>query len=324
MGISLFIILFDLAVVKSVPFKENDPLLVIGISLDFVVIIPLLLYFLVYRKLDKKMISILPFALLGYIAVMLLIPPAGQGPLEIVKYILIPLELLFLGYEIYKIYQIVLHYRNRMTRDSHPIETLRTSLEANFRHAKLTSLLVHDASVFYYALFAWRKKPYVRPDSASFSYHINSSWLITVLILSKMLIIEGALLHILLMQWSHIAAWLLSLGNIYVILLLVADYRAMRLNPILVSDHQIKMQYGIQMFSFIDKEHIESISVVNNVQLTKNDLKTSFTPIAIEPNVVIQLKNKMSVTRLFGKRQMVDRIYLFIDKPHEFQAECQK
>lgn len=62
-GVSLFIILFDLVIVNSVLFKENDQLLTIGISIDFVVVIPLLLYFLIYRNLNKKIIAILPFAL---------------------------------------------------------------------------------------------------------------------------------------------------------------------------------------------------------------------------------------------------------------------
>ncbi len=48
-GLSLFIKLFDLVIVKSALFKENDQLLTIGVTLDFVVVIPLLLYFLIYR-----------------------------------------------------------------------------------------------------------------------------------------------------------------------------------------------------------------------------------------------------------------------------------
>ncbi|MEK3913459.1 hypothetical protein [Paenibacillus sp. FSL H7-0331] len=323
-GVSLFIILFDLVIVNSVLFKENDQLLTIGISIDFVVVIPLLLYFLIYRNLNKKIIAILPFALLGYIALVLIIPSTGQGTLEVVKYTLIPMELMFLCYEIYKIYQIIINFRRNITVGSHPIETLRKSLEATFSNSKITSLLVHDASVIYYALFSWRKKPYLRTASTSFSYHTNSSWLITILILSKILLIEGACVHILLMQWSHTVAWILSLGNIYVIILLISDYRAMCLNPILVSKQEIRIQYGIQMLSYIDIDNIESVSMIKFEKLAKKDLKTSITPLVIEPNVLIRLKSKITVIRLFGKRQMVDHVNLFLDKPHEFQVECHK
>ncbi len=124
------------------------------------------------------------------------------------------------------------------------------------------------------------------------------------------------------MQWSHTVAWVLSLGSIYVIILLIADYRAMCLNPILVSKQEIRIQYGIQMLSYIDIDNIESISMIKFENLTKEDLKTTFTPLVIEPNVLIRLKSNISVIRLFGKRQMVDQIYLFLDKPLEFQVEC--
>ncbi|WP_433945159.1 hypothetical protein [Paenibacillus sp. SN-8-1] len=323
-GVSLFIILFDLVVVKSLLAKKDDQLLSIAVTLDFVVVIPLLLYFLVYRKRNKKFIAVLPYALIGYIALALTLPGTSQGTLEIVKYTLIPIELMFLCYEIYKVYQIAVNFRRNFTAGSHPIETLRRSLEATFKGPKITSLLVHDASVFYYALLSWRKKPYLRNGSSSFSYHTKSSWLITILMLSKVLIIEGVCVHLLLMQWSHIAAWVLSLGNIYIIVLFIADYRAMRLNPILVSQQDIRIQYGIQMSSYMDIDNIESVSVIKSGELAQKDLKASIMPLIIEPNVLIRLKSKITVIHLFGKRQIVDQVYLFLDNPHEFQVECQK
>ncbi|RUT31770.1 hypothetical protein EJP77_10310 [Paenibacillus zeisoli] len=322
-GVSLFIILFDLVVVKSVLAKENDQLLSIGVTLDFVVVIPLLLYFLIYRQRNKKIIAVLPYALIGYIALALTLPHTSQGTLDIVKYTLIPMELTFLCYEIFKIYQIAINFRRNFTAGSHPIETLRRSLEAIFNSSKITSLLVHDASVFYYALLSWGKKPYLRNGTTSFSYHTKSSWLITILILSKVLLIEGACIHLLIMQWSHIAAWVLSLGNIYIIILFIADYRAMCLNPILVSQQDIRLQYGIQMSSYIDIDNIESVSVIKSGGLAQKDLKTSITPLIIEPNVLVRLKSKITVIHLFGKRQIVDQVYLFLDNPREFQEECQ-
>ncbi|NGM82452.1 hypothetical protein G5B47_08480 [Paenibacillus sp. 7124] len=255
---------------------------------------------------------------------MWIVPDTGQGTLDDIKYILMPVELMFISYEIYKVYQIISNFRRNRAVDSHPIDTLRKSLEESLSNSKIASLLVHDASVFYYALFSWRKKPYLQTGAASFSYHKNSNWLITILILSKILLIEGICIHILLMQWSPIAAWVLSLGNLYIIILLIADYRAMCLNPILVSKQEIRVQYGIQMLSKIDIDNIESVSMIKFMKLTKNDLKTSFTPLVIEPNILIRLKSKIPVIRLFGKRQMVDQVYLSLDKPHEFQVECHK
>ncbi|OPH59307.1 hypothetical protein BC351_20560 [Paenibacillus ferrarius] len=326
LGISLFIILIDFVIVKSQMYQANNQLLTVGIALDFIAVIPLLLYFLIYRKINKKIISILPFAFFGYIALQFLIPHTGQETLEFVKYTLIPLELLFLCYEGYKIFQIINYFRANRATNRPPLEIVRKAIEGAFNNSKIASLLVHDVSIFYYAIMAWRKKPYVRTGAASFSYHKNSSWLITILILSKILLIEGVCIHLLLSQWSPTVAWLLSLGNIYIIFLLIADYRAMCLNPILLSNQSIRIQYGIQLSSPIDIDiaNIASVSIIHYKKLTKHDLKTSVTPLVIEPNVLIQLKNEITMIRLFGKRQIVDRLYLFMDEPDEFYIECYK
>ncbi|UNK16908.1 hypothetical protein MNQ98_20765 [Paenibacillus sp. N3/727] len=83
---SFLIILVDLILVNSVLYEEFDQVLAIGITLDFVVVIPLLLYFLVYRKINNQILSVLPFALLGYIALVFMMPNTAQGTLDVVKY----------------------------------------------------------------------------------------------------------------------------------------------------------------------------------------------------------------------------------------------
>lgn len=321
-GLSLLIIICDLFIMKSSLLQDNNQLLSIALLLDFVVVIPLLLYFLIYRKLQIKFISILPFCLVGYISLMLLLPSSSQAVIEVIKYIIIPLELAFISYEIYKLSQIINTYRRNRSAESHPIETLTKSVEVTFNTSKLSGLIVHELSVLYYTVLAWRKKPYTQADSTAFSYHRNSSWLVLVLFLCKLLIIEGALVHIVLMQWSHIAAWIISLGNIYLIFMFIADYRAMCLNPILLFKQKVRIQYGIQMLAYIDINKISSVSTINYEKLTNDELKTAFTPLAIEPNILITLDNQITISRMFGKRQLVDRIYLFVDNPREFQIQC--
>ncbi|MGO4344711.1 hypothetical protein AB4Z45_04335 [Paenibacillus sp. MCAF9] len=318
---SFIIILLDLLFANSVLIKENDQLLTLGIALDFVVVIPLLLYFLWFRVLKFKIASIIPFALLGYLALTLFVPNTDQETMNAIKYFLIPLPPFILAL---KIYDIAAAYKRYRKVDNHPIETLRKSLEETIRHPKIAALLTHELSVFYYALFAWKETPFIRTGAASFSYHKNSNKLITLLVFSKVLIIEGVCMHILLAQWSHTAAWLLSLGNVYIIMLLIADYRAMCLNPILVSDQQIRFQYGIQLYSDMNINTIASISAITFEKLAKDKMKKTTKILGTEPNVHLMLKEEITVTTAFGIREQIDQIYLFVDKPHEFQTKCQQ
>ncbi|MBP2000827.1 hypothetical protein J2Z69_001858 [Paenibacillus shirakamiensis] len=229
---------------------------------------------------------------------------------------------MFIGYELYVASRIIRNFRRDRSVHSHPMDTLRKALEHAFPSSKMIPLLIHDISMLYYVLWAWRKSPYLQKGSRSFHYHTQSTWLITIMILSKVLLIEGIGLHFLLMQWSGILAWIVSLGNVYLIILLIADYRAMCLNPILVSPQQIRVQYGIQLYAVIDIENIESVTRIQYKKLSKKDAKTTFLPEVIEPNIRIQFKSEFMITRLFGRRQAIDQMYLFLDDPLEFEQEC--
>lgn len=315
------IVVADLFIVHSAIFEGNNQYLTIGIALDLVVVIPLLMYFLIIRKLKKKITVLLPVALLGYMSLLFIIPDSGQNIVEIVKFVVLPMEIIIFSYVIVKSYRAMRYNRQQQAVQVNAIEQLRGYLEQVYGHSRLVKLFVHELSVIYYSIFAWRTKHYAQVDSQAYSYHKHSNWLITILFLCKILMIEGVCIHILLMQWSHLAAWLLTIGNIYVVLLLIADYRAMCLNPIIVTKETIDLTYGLQMKANIAISEIDSISVIQYERLSKEKMKTSIVPLVVEPNVLIRLKADRPIETMLGRLQMVDEIYLFVDSPQALQAE---
>jgi len=323
LGFCFFIILFDWTMASSPVYLENTELMNAGIALDYMLVVPAMLYFFIFRKKKSSLAPILICTILGYFTLRLILPSEEQGITRHLEFLLIPLELLLIAYEGRVIYRIISHFRRNRTMNSHPIEVLRHSIQSSLPNNALASFLMHDLSILYYTLFAWKSHPYEQTGTTSFRYHTISNWFIMILMISKILLIEGVAIHLLAMQWSHLAAWVLSIGNIYMILLFIADYRAMCLNPILLSERNLRVQYGIQMHAVLDMDQIESVSVVTAVSLTKSELKTAFTPLIIEPNIRIQLKKPQTITRLFGKRQSVYQIYLFLDEPQAFQRACE-
>lgn len=247
-----------------------------------------------------------------------MMPNSVQGTLDVVKYILIPIEVAFISYIMYSVIMNIRKTRQSSLEKVHPIEALRGSLDTTFNHSKMVPVLAYELSLLYYALFSWKMKPYSRSGSSSFSYHINSGALIVVLFASKLLLLEGALVHILLTQWSHMVAWLISFGNLYIILMLISEIRAMYINPILISDKGMTIRYGNQMLAEIKGETIESVSAIKFDKLSKEQLKSSFTPLFTEPNIFIQLNTPITVMGAYGVRKKVDQIYLFLDQPQEF------
>ncbi|MCM3338246.1 hypothetical protein M3650_06245 [Paenibacillus sp. MER TA 81-3] len=84
--------------------------------------------------------------------------------------------------------------------------------------------------------------------------------LVIVIGIIHVLVLEGAGLHFLIHQWSALAAWILTLSNVYFILALIADYRLMKLNPVLVTDRDVRIRFGMkrqmkQIALCLDKPH---------------------------------------------------------------------
>lgn len=107
-------------------------------------------------------------------------------------------------------------------------------------------------------------------------------------------------------------------------LLLIADVRAMRLNPITISSQSINVQYGLQLSCEIPLCDIQAISVIEYKPLTSEQLKAAVTPVVTEPNVLIELHRPIDVSGLFGKCRSVESIYLFLDQPKQFAAHYQQ
>jgi hypothetical protein len=320
-AISLLIVSFDIVLVQTPLFHDHIHLLTAAIALDLVVVLPLLLYFLVYRSRQKSFISILPLALIGYLVLLAFMPSSSHGLLQIVKYVLIPLELLFVCL---KSYELSLALRRSSFQKGDPIHSLRGLINETFGTSKLAAMIVHELSVAYYAVFAWRKRAAVHPNASSFSYHNKSGGLIPLLILVKILLLEGIVFHLLLMQWLPLAAWLFTLGNVYVLMLLLADFRAMRLNPVLLSPAQLTLRYGLKLAARVNTDLLASAASVSSAQLTKENLKKACTPPATEPNIVIHFKQSITVTRMFGMQETVNQLYLYLDEPDNFQQQCQQ
>ncbi len=315
----LLIAWFDLALVQTGLFQSNLQTLTAAIALDFVVVLPLLVYFLVYRAHKKSIASILPLALAGYLILLVMLPEQSGGILEIVKYTLIPLELLYLGLVSYR---LIGAFRRGRLLESHPIDAISKGADEAFGHSKASRLLAHELTVLYYALFSWRKSAGHSGRFSSFTYHESSGGLLILLILVKILLLEGIAFHFLLMQWMPLAAWLLTLSNVYVLLLLIADYRAMRLSPIVLTPERLMLRYGLKLRVSLPLEQIDCIRQATAGELSKEQLKKAVAPPTTEPNIAIHMKHPVTVTRMFGMQESVECIHLYIDEPGRFEELC--
>jgi len=285
--------------------------------------VPFLYYLFVLRNSNRKLAAALPFVILGYLAAMLLIP--GSPPaLKWFGYALVPFEAALIVYGLLRLRNWRRQYRATLAEQSgHVADSLLKSTSAAFGGGKLAAYAANELTILYYAYASWRTRRYEREGTAAFTYHTNSIWPSTLLIVGKIIVLESIGLHFLISQWSHLAAWLLTSGDVYLLSLLIADYRAIRLNPVLVGKETVRIRYGLRIRADIQIDDIESVDVSREYTLSKEEQEAAVTPVFEAPNVLIRCHRPVATAGMFGIRKTVSHIYLKLDHASAFQKEVE-
>jgi hypothetical protein len=116
-----------------------------------------------------------------------------------------------------------------------------------------------EMAVFYYSLFAWRRRPQSPPASRAFSYHRTSGYGALGFAFLIVTLAEAIPVHLLVTRWSPRGAWLLTALAAYGLLWFLADYRATRLRPILLEEETLHIRTGLRWTLSIPRGHIVAI-----------------------------------------------------------------
>ena len=174
---------------------------------------------------------------------------------------------------------------------------------------RLTAL---DIKVWRYSVFsAWQKQS--NEAVATFSYYQLGNPAIRLAI-GFMIISEALPQHLLVHQWSPLAAWLLTATNIYGLMWLFADYKAMQLKPVALRETKLDIYCGFRGSVSVPLEQIVSITPFEGQTMDKN--ATSLSSLK-EPQLIIELKSPVEVQKLFGTVE-AGLLYVSVDDPHIF------
>jgi hypothetical protein len=181
---------------------------------------------------------------------------------------------------------------------------------------KLIPLLVSEAGMIYYGFIAWKKKPLIE---GQFTYHKNNTENAMIYGFMLLIFVELFGLHFLLVKWSIVAAWVLSILSAYSLLQVWGIARSLRKRPISVHDNQLSLRFGLVSEVDIDMANIQEI-VLNKRTIEKEDgyLHLGLIPDAETPNILIHLEDTVEVLRIYGFHKQTIKIALFVDEPSKF------
>jgi len=320
-GFPLLIIASMIVIAKSKLFKLNPEVLSIGITADLLFTVPFI-YFLLIRKKNIPKITVLSFFILGIVATTFIIPKEHQLFLAQIKTWFLPvIEIGVFTFVLFRVRKILKSYGVHKKEGNDFFATLKIACK-EILPEKIAILLTMEIAVLYYGFISWKKK---KLRDNEFSYHKNSGTITVLIALILIIAIETCVLHILLIKWSMVAAWIVSGLSIYSGIQIFGFLKSISKRPFLIEKNTMHLRYGILNEATIDINNIESIEI-SSKPIEFNDRTRKLSPFGeLEShNMVINLKHEDTMIGLYGIKRKFKTLAFYVDKKEEFKTQLDK
>ncbi len=315
-GIPLLIIGLMVLIAKSPIFTNNPNSLAIGITFDLLLTVPFV-YFLLIRKTNIPKTTVAPFLIFGIIICSIVLPSENQYYLNLFKTWVLPIiEISILSFVIYNIRKGIKHYSLNKTESFDFFTTLKNTCYEILPKGVVIPV-VTEIAVFYYGFIYWKRRELKENE---FSYHKDSGTITLLIAIIFIVAIETVVFHILLSNWSSIAAWILTFLSIYSAIQIFGFLKSMLKRPISIENNKLYLRYGIMNESMIDLREIDSIELSSkDIVLNKTTRKLSFLGELESHNVIIRLKTEHTLIGLYGIKRKYRNLALHVDDKIKFK-----
>ncbi len=286
----------------------------VALPFDFMVGIPAAFYLFVVRPRRLTPLAVLPVIWLGYGLSALALGSPNAGVLPLLLAALLPVEL---AIAVREAMRLVRTFRTAKAESADPMEWLFATTRCLVRKELPARMMAAELSAWYYALFSWRQKPQPAAGETFHAYHNAGGYLNMMLGLGLALPVEVVGVHLLLSQWSVVAACIATLLSAYAAVWLAGDARARVLRPVVVSAEAVRLRCGIQMEARMARADVERITPTEPECLGKADKLNYGT--FYQANVWVVAKRPVEVRTLLGTKR-VRAIGLSLDDPCAFAS----
>ena len=210
--IPLAIIGIILLLVKSSFYNLYPHELSKGITVDLLLLLPLI-YFLLIRKTKIPKITIVPFFILCTVLCTFILPEQNHIYLNLFKTWVIPVvELVVVVFVIVNVLRVIRNYKKKRESSSFDFFTILKETCTEILPKPAVWPTVTEISIFYYGFFYWKKR---KLRENEFSYHKESGSVSLLGVTIFIIVIETLVLHSILMKWNSIVAWIVTGLSIY-------------------------------------------------------------------------------------------------------------
>jgi hypothetical protein len=321
LGIPFSIILILVLLSKSTFLVDNPAIGSFAITFDLLITAPLV-YYLLIRKSKIPVTTVVPILIVGLVVGTYVLPIENQYYLNLFKIWGLPIvELFVLSFVIIKVRRSVNTYKQKKQGNTDFYSTLKETC-SELIPQKLVPFLCTEIAVIYYGFLNWKKHS---PKTNEFTYHKNSGTTALIWAIIFMVLVETFVLHILLVRWSNLAAWILSALSIYTAIQLFGFLKSLSQRPITISNNNLIVRYGILAETEIKLQDIDLIELsTSDLKSDKQTKKLSAFGELESHNTIIKLKKEYSLFGLYGIRKKFTNLALYLDDKNEFKNKMEE
>jgi len=313
-GIPFLLFLALIIIVKSPIFI---PEIALFVTLDFLVVIPLI-YFLLIRKKEISKKSIFTLILLGLFTASFILPKENQHLIDVLKLYVLPLVEVFLFvFLILKTRKIIKKLKDIKDISLDFYEIIRKICN-DILPSGISTIFAAEISVIYYGLFSWKRKILKENE---FSYHKEGTAVSLVLGFLLVVSVEVFVTHSMMKMGNKSFSIILTILSIYTFLQVISVLKSLAKRPVFidVKKQQVKLKFGILANANIPFKNIKCIEVSTKELSEKSTIKY-FSPFgsAAGHNIIINLKEEFKFESFYGFKKKAISLAIFIDDKNTF------
>lgn len=297
-------------IIRSSQFLVHPDLLSAAVTLDLVILVPLV-YLVLARRMGWRQLSAVPILVLMLVAANLLIPDDRQRFLHTLEILLAPFDLVLLTFLVLKVRSVRKAYRKTGAAAENFMETLEKVLGETVDAGRPGKMIATEIAMIYCGLFAWRRKPVDRPETTSFTYHRNCGHGTIMGVFVFLVLVETGLLHWYLLPRVAPLAWVVFGLSVYSIVFLFADLNAARLRPIFIDGDNLVIRIALRWRARFPLAWIKKVETTTHDIEAKEGLLQAF--LIPNQNVILHLDRPATAAGLYGMEKEFRRLALAVD-----------
>jgi hypothetical protein len=253
LGVGLSIVVVWTILLRGPLYSTHPSFAAFGVAFDLAVGLPAFWYFIAVRPRRASPGTLVPIAVLGLIAAHAMTP--GDPPaVTLVLALLVELAALF------AVAWRVKHAARQSEGTGSPFERIEVFSNQLVPSRAATGILASEIGMLWFAFLSWKQPP---PRGERVVRWANvEDWTGVMIGLVVVVVAEAIGLHLWLMtEWPR-AVWFLTLSDLYAIIWLVADARALGLSSVRSEGGVVDIRFGLRWSASVPAGQIESIERV--------------------------------------------------------------